>query len=376
MDSWNARKTMWGRGLTENWRLALDRHPLNDAFWDSKRPNLAAIEIPAYVVASWTDHGIHTRGTLEGFTGIRSAHRFLEVHGRKKWSRYYWPESVSRQLAFFDRYLKGIPNEVDGWPPVRIEVRERHSEGQWRDERAWPLPSTRYVPYFLDAAAGTLAAEPPAHAACVSYDSGATGTGARFDLTFTEDTEVTGYALAKLWVSLDDGAVDGDLFAALQKVDASGAVVNFPYFTLQDDGQAAHGWQRVSHRELDPARIPGQPVRPHRRELPVPEGEVVEVQVEFWPSSTLFRTGGLPGRHVRRRPPPASQLGDAHAARRRAVRRPPAAAGHRALTPHRITALGAFRVPGRGRPRPGTSPVTACEGRAGRSRWRPWRRSR
>jgi uncharacterized protein len=292
IEAWNTRKTMWGRGLTEDWRLALDRHPLLDDFWTSKQPDLESVDIPAYVVASWTDHGIHTRGTLEGFLRIRSQHKYLEVHGRKKWSRYYWPESVERQLAFFDRFLKGIANEVDQWPPVRIEVRERYYQGRWRDEQAWPLPRTEYVPFYLDARSGSLTPDRPADVGRVTYDSTEPGAAARFDLTFSEDTEVTGYAMVKLWISLD-GAADGDLFTALQKLDATGAVVNFPYFTLQSDGQAALGWQRLSHRELGSSRIPipGRPVHAHTHEVPVPEGEIADVAVEFWPSSTLFRAG-------------------------------------------------------------------------------------
>ena len=291
MDSWNAKKTMWGKGLTEDWRLALDKHPLLDDFWRSKQPDLEAIEIPTYVVASWTDHGIHTRGTLEGFKRIRSGHKYLEVHGRKKWARYYWPESSSRQLAFFDRYLKGIANEVDSWPPVRIEVRERYYEGEWRDEQAWPLARTEYRPYYLDAASGALVAACPPVESTVSYDSTASDARVTFELAFAEDTEITGHASVTLHVSLDD-VDDGDLFVALQKVDAAGDVVNFPYFTLQSDGQAAHGWQRISHRTLDETRsTPGQPVHPHDRELPVSRGETVAVPIEFWPSSTLFRAG-------------------------------------------------------------------------------------
>jgi predicted acyl esterase len=40
---------------------------LFDAFWQSKAADLARITVPAYVVASWSDQGLHTRGTLEGF---------------------------------------------------------------------------------------------------------------------------------------------------------------------------------------------------------------------------------------------------------------------------------------------------------------------
>jgi hypothetical protein len=40
------------------------RHPLFDAYWASKNADLSKITVPAFVVASWTDHGLHNRGTL------------------------------------------------------------------------------------------------------------------------------------------------------------------------------------------------------------------------------------------------------------------------------------------------------------------------
>ena len=51
-----------------------------------------------YVVASWSDQGLHTRGTLEGFKRIASKHKWLRVHGRKKWQFYYEPRT-SRTCA-------------------------------------------------------------------------------------------------------------------------------------------------------------------------------------------------------------------------------------------------------------------------------------
>jgi predicted acyl esterase len=54
----------------------------------------------------------------------------------------------------------------------------------------------------------------------------------------------------------------------------------------------ALGWLRVSHRELDPVRsTPYQPVLAHRRELKLNPGEIVPVEIEIWPSGTLFHAG-------------------------------------------------------------------------------------
>ena len=48
----------------------MQEHPLLDDFWVSKAADFARIRTPAFVVASWSDQGLHTRGTLEGFKQI------------------------------------------------------------------------------------------------------------------------------------------------------------------------------------------------------------------------------------------------------------------------------------------------------------------
>jgi uncharacterized protein len=66
----------------------------------------------------------------------------------------------------------------------------------------------------------------------------------------------------------------------------------FPYFAFHTDGPVALGWLRASHRELDPERsTPSQPVHSHRREQRLSPDEIVPVEIEIWPSSTLFRKG-------------------------------------------------------------------------------------
>ena len=60
-----------------------------------------------------------------------------------------------------------------------------------------------------------------------------------------------------------------DLFVALQKLDADGNKVNFPFFSTFEDGNVALGWLRVSRRELDEQMdaTPAQ-VRPPARPAP------------------------------------------------------------------------------------------------------------
>jgi uncharacterized protein len=95
----------------------------------------------------------------------------------------------------------------------------------------------------------------------------------------------------RLWVEAR-GADDMDLFVGVQKLDRDGERVQFPFFSTLDDGDVALGWLRVSRRELDEtASTPQQPVYRHQQDLPLSEGEVVPVDVEIWPSGTVFRAG-------------------------------------------------------------------------------------
>jgi hypothetical protein len=273
---------------TENTLANVRAHPLHDAYWRSKELELERIEVPAFVAASWSDQGFHTRGTIEVFRRISSREKWLYVHGQKKWANYYRPESRERQHRFFEHFLKAPGTAVPAWPKVRLEVRERAGVATERLAEAWPLPETEYRQLWLDAGACRLSGAPAAPAA-LRYEA-QTGR-AVFDHRFEADTELTGYAKLRLWLTAE-GADDADLFVALQKLDAEGNEVGFAFYAFYENGPVALGWLRASHRALDPARsTPFQPIHPHDAEVPLPAGEAVPLEIEIWPSSTLFRAG-------------------------------------------------------------------------------------
>lgn len=103
------------------------------------------------------------------------------------------------------------------------------------------------------------------------------------------DVEITGPVAASFWVS--SSTEDMDLFLTLRNFDAEGNEV------LETGQQGtpvpvAKGWLRVSHRELDPAlSLPYRPYHRHQRRLYLQPGEIVQVEVEIWPTSMVFRKG-------------------------------------------------------------------------------------
>lgn len=275
---------------TEDTNTNMQAHPLYDGYWASKDVDLAAITVPAYVVGSWSDHGLHSRGTLEGYKAISSPQKWLDVHGRKKWGYYYDPANVARLRQFFDHFLKGIGPGVD-LPKVRLELRERGNVGRAFNENEWPLKRTSFVPLHLDAATGKLQDKVPVSEATVSYDSTDKSDRAVFDHVFGHATELTGHMKLRLWVEIEQGD-DADLFVAIEKLDKDGNIVPFPWYALFDHGPVALGWLRASHRALDPERSrPEQPFHTHLAEEPLQPGVPVAVDIEIWPSSTAFAAG-------------------------------------------------------------------------------------
>lgn len=286
-----ANSINWSLNRTEDTNANVQAHPLYDEYWESKEVYLNDIEAPAFVVASWTDQGFHSRGTLECYKQMSSKQKWLLVHGQKKWGHYYDPQNVRQLQTFFDQFLKGKESGVLAWPKVRIEVRERAYVQTQRAEREWPLERQQFRKLYLSAADAALKPELPAAVTQAQYESTNKSAAAQFDYVFSEDTEVTGHMKLRLWGAASSND-DMDLFVAIQKVDRNGEHVGFHYYASYDTGPVALGWLRASHRALDEKRsTPEQPIQHHRKEEPLTPGEPVPMEIEIWPSSTFFRAG-------------------------------------------------------------------------------------
>lgn len=225
----------WGASVNsiENLMEEFRAHPFYDELWESKTARLHMIQVPALVIASFADQGLHTRGTLEGFKKISSRQKWLIVHRRKKWAFYYQPEIVEKQRAFYEKFLKAREDtEVEQWPPVLMEVCDRYYDGQWRAEAEWPLRRQVLTPLYLDGANGTLDEKQPESCCHVEYHALSGGPGrlrAAFTRTFTSETEITGHMSATLFMETTKGD-DMDVFVAVYKLDAQDRLVGQTFY--------------------------------------------------------------------------------------------------------------------------------------------------
>lgn len=259
---------------------------LDDEWYRDRSADLSKIDVPLLSAANWT-HSLHSRGNFEGYLGVSSEQKWLEVHGLEHWTEFYTNYGVALQKRFFGHFLKG---EDTGWqdqPPVFLNLRRVDGSFQQRGENEWPLARTRWTKFFPSSDGRSLDLQP---STAGRLDFEAVGRGLTFmTQPLDEQLEITGPASAKLFIS--SSTEDADIFIVLRVIDPSGADVSF--VSAQDPrGIITKGWLRASHRKLGPElSLPYRPWHPHDEKQPLTPGEVVECDVEIWPTSVLVPPG-------------------------------------------------------------------------------------
>lgn len=290
-------------------------HPLWNEYWEDKRSKCAYINVPTYVVGSWTNP-IHTPGTLRAFRDIpETVPKWLRVHNSMEWPDYYADSSCRDLKRFFDCFLKDTVD--NGWlatPRVRLSVLNFGLSGLDdtvnRAEVEWPLARTRYQSLYLtpdqNMAPSALASQGE-----VSYDS-ETGK-AIFRYCMPQDMETTGYFRARIAVSC---SVDADMDLFVQVCCLRG---NPPYrqgvLTIRPDNllvikllKLLHDWHlgthqfgmlfhwgpsgqlRVSHSQhRSELSTSFEPVYQHKECIPLTKGEVRAVEIPLRPYGMYWK---------------------------------------------------------------------------------------
>jgi predicted acyl esterase len=176
----------------EKWALEILTRADYDGYWQhpSVNPRLhwnRFPDMPILLVGGWYDS--YTRATFQNFVGLgaggRRPVRALVgpwTHGARTVELSYagdvefgreaaLPSFDEVHLRWFDRWLRGVDNGLDGEAPLRLFVMGGGSGrrsgagrlvhgGRWRDEHEWPLARTRFTPFYLHGD-GSLRADPP-----------------------------------------------------------------------------------------------------------------------------------------------------------------------------------------------------------------------
>jgi len=270
-------------------------HPLDDEYHQARSPVWDQVTVPFLSAANWGGQGLHPRGNFEGFVRAASKHKWLEAHGIEHWTHFYTDYGRMLQLKFFDHFLHGKANGWDQQPRVLLQVRhvDRFVE---RAEGEWPLKRTKWTKLHLDPATGALTPKRAAGKAVHSFE--AMGDGVTFlSEPLEQDTEITGPAALKLFVSSTTS--DADLFVVLRVFTGDLKEVVFQG-AIDPHSPVGQGWLRASHRKLDKKlTTPYRPYHSHDRAQPLRKGEVVELDIEIWPTSIVVPAGHRIGLSIR-----------------------------------------------------------------------------
>jgi len=261
-------------------------HPLDDRYHRDRSAVFEQITTPLLSAGNWGGHGLHLRGNVEGFLGVASEQKWLELHGLEHWTHFYTDYGRELQLEFFDHFLKDADN---GWaqrPPVMLNVRHL-DHFETRTSTSWPLPETSWTRLYLHPDQ-RLSTEPSSETWELSFE--AMGEGHTFSTEpFAEETEITGPSSARLHVS--SSTEDADLFVVLRLFDPSDNEVTFQG-ALDPHTPLAHGWLRASHRAVDTdLSTEWRPVHPHSRVEPLRPGQIYLLDIEIWPTSIVVPPG-------------------------------------------------------------------------------------
>lgn len=292
--------SLTGPNLVEDFVAMARKYPMMNKYWEDKIPDFSKIKIPVYACASW--HHFHLHGSFNSFRKIRSTKKWLRVHREQEWPDLYNPNNIEDLKRYFDRYLRNIHNGWEMTPRYRVEVMDAFDCDYQsnRPEKEFPLARTQYKKLYLDASTSGLSEAPIENVAKLSYDS-ATGQ-ANFDITFEEDTEITGYMYLRLWVEAQEHD-EMDMFVNIQKLDEEGNWL--PSYILGEPHPGTWGKMRVSHRALDTKlSTKFEPVQSHLTEEKLSKGEIVPVDIAIVPSSKIWHKGQqlrvqVAGRYIR-----------------------------------------------------------------------------
>jgi hypothetical protein len=282
---WNISFHFNGAGTVEDVPKMIADHQYWNSYWQAKRAAVEDIEVPAYVVASWT--GLHSSGTLDAFRRLQSS-SWLRVHNTQEWPDYYEADHIEDLRRFFDHFLLGVDNGWDATPRVRLSVLDPGgSDVVDRAESGWPIARTVHRRFYLDGVSKSLLVEPLDHQSTIEYP--AEDGEAVFTLAFDTETDLIGYSNLRLWVEAA-GSDDMDIFVRIDKLSADGQLVS--PLVLGEPVPGTSGQLRVSHRAtVEEKSTPSEPFLSHLSEERLAPGQVVAVDIGLWATSLRFHAG-------------------------------------------------------------------------------------
>jgi uncharacterized protein len=181
-------------------------------------------------------------------------------------------------VRWFDHWVKGVDTRILDEPPIRLFVM---GTGEWKEAAQWPLPETRWTPFYLHEEGLLNEHEHWSHEGSDSFEESPWMRGRAQYATppLVENTEIAGPIALKLYAATTDR--DVHWIVSLLEIDPEG-----------NERLLTKGWLKGSHRELDPERCePWEPIHRHDKAVPLAPGEIYEFDIKLVATANLFKVG-------------------------------------------------------------------------------------
>lgn len=267
--------------------------------------NFTRVKVPTYTGSGTYAqlYKSHFKGMQDWFNGINVPKKLM-IAGHAQHARPF-RGFHSEVLRWFDHWLKGIDTGFMTEDPVKVYVT---GAGKWISGADWPLPQTRWTPFYLDSWE-RLRPQPfapesrdhtPVPDAFVQMPPTLTRQVSKLRYLsepLTDDLLVVGPASLTLFAEIDQ--TDTNWIIILKDVgpDVSVRTAREGERDLPGDlpeREISRGWLKASYRAEDPER--SKPWRPWHKltrdaRQDVTPGEIVEYHIEIMALSNLFRRG-------------------------------------------------------------------------------------
>lgn len=263
-------------GGTNPFVIDLLLHPLYDDYWRERTVDYARIKVPAYIGGCWGIYGIHLPAAFRSWERLKVPKKM--IIGPPLYLDRPVYQLQHEAVRWFDHWVKGADTGIMDEPPVRAFIM---GTGEWKASEDWPLPQTKWTPFYLHERGLLSEREHWSHEGCDSFEDSPWMRGHLLYATppMVENTEVLGPIALKLYAATNDTEIHW--IVSLLEIDADGR-----------RRQLTKGWLKASHRELDLEQSkPWEPIHRHTRAEPLAPGRIYEFDLKIVATGNLFKAG-------------------------------------------------------------------------------------
>jgi hypothetical protein len=253
-------------------------------FFAQRRVDYRATSVPAFFGACWGIYGLQLTSAFRNWEKWRGPKKLMIGPALYLDRPLYQLQYHS--LRWFDHWLLGNDTGFMDEDPVELFMPGR---GTWQTATEWPLPETKWTPFYLHDEALLSEHELWDHETSTSFADSPFHRGNATFLSpkLMEKTDLLGPAVFEGHISTSD--TEALLFVSM--------------FVLRTDGteeELSRGWLRASQRALDEeGSEPWLPRHLHASREPLTPGEVYAVKVALAPMAREVQIGERIGLRVK-----------------------------------------------------------------------------